>query len=63
MIVGIWRREPDTFIAGYGVYGPSSPFRRLTNAHEEWPSYIHAYAVQSALTTPSSSRMQCETRP
>jgi hypothetical protein len=40
---------------------PSSPFRRLTTAHEELASCIHSCAVKRPSTAPSLARMQCET--
>lgn len=55
MIGGIWGSESDTFIAGHGVFGPSSPFRRLTTAHEELASYFHAHAFQGASTASASA--------
>ena len=53
MIAGIRGHELDTFIAGHGVRGCSSPFRRLTTAHEDFASYIHAPAVKRAASAPS----------
>ena len=42
------RREPVLSSLGL-VCGPSSPFRRLTTAHEELASYIHGCGAEAAV--------------
>ena len=47
MMVGDAGREPDAFIAGYGLW-PFLALPALTTANEELASYFHACAVQRA---------------
>jgi len=40
---GMRRGERDAFIAGHGVCGPPSPFRRLTTARADLAAYIDGW--------------------
>ena len=44
-------------------HGRSSPFPRLTTAHEELAGYVHAPAVKRPSTMPSLARMEHEMQP
>ena len=43
--------------------GPSSPFRRLTTAHEELATRIEGPELERALTAPSLARMEAKRGP